>query len=272
MVNPASALARRGVKVAAVAVDLIRPPADGLVVLAYHRIGGGTELELDLTPGQFEEQMAHLADRASVTSLDDGLADLAIGVQAPGCVVTFDDGTADFMEHALPVLVAHRIPVTYYIATRFIDEQVPFPAAGRPLSWSALAEAVATGLVTIGSHTHSHAVMDKVSVAQAGEELRRAAGLIEERLGVPANHFAYPKGVFGGVDVERQVMRYHRSGALVGGGVNRTDSPTCFRLCRSPIQRSDSMRYFVRKLRGGMALEGELREFVNRYRYQSKRN
>ncbi|MEZ5409748.1 MAG: polysaccharide deacetylase family protein [Acidimicrobiales bacterium] len=186
-----AALARRGIKMAAAVVDRARPPGAGLVVLAYHRVGGGSTLELDLTPRQFEEQIAHLADEGKAVSLDKGLASLAADRAQPGVAVTFDDGTADFMEHALPVLVAHRVPATYYVATRFIDEQKSFPDNGRPLSWSALADAMATGLVTIGSHTHTHAVMDKVTVGGAAEELRRAVDLIGEHLGVVADHFAY---------------------------------------------------------------------------------
>ncbi|MEZ5409747.1 MAG: hypothetical protein R2761_17090 [Acidimicrobiales bacterium] len=72
--------------------------------------------------------------------------------------------------------------------------------------------------------------------------------------------------------MERLVMGHHQSAALVGGGVNQVDSTNSFRLRRSPIQRSDSMQYFLRKSRGGMTFEGELRELANRWRYQSKLN
>lgn len=241
-------------------------------MLEYHRVGSGCGLELDVRPGVFAEQMDVLASRGNVLSLDGGLDRLASAGEDPAIVITFDDGTADFMEHALPVLVDNDLPATYYIATDFIEQQRPFPDDGVPLSWSALADAVHTGLVTIGSHTHSHAVMDKLDPAIAREELASAAGLIEDRLGVPAAHFAYPKGVFGGPDVEEVVAEYHRSAALANGAVNRFGNVEPLRLDRVPIQASDTMANFVSKIDGGMRLEGVLRNALNRRRYRAALN
>ena len=259
-------------KQTAVAADLLRPAPTGLVVLAYHRISGRSPLELDLDPGLFADQMHHLADRGVAVSLDDGLASVANPGTGLAVAVTFDDGTADFVEHALPAIVASGVPVTYYVATRFIEDQVPFPDDGHPLSWAALAEAVSTGLVTVGSHTHTHAVMDKLSPAAAAEELSRSADLIEDRLGAPAHHFAYPKGVFGGQDNEVEVAARYRSAALANCIVNPHGRTDPLRLERSPIQRSDGMRFFERKARGGLSLEGRLRRTLNRRRYRSASN
>ena len=261
----------------AVVWDALRPPPPGLVVLAYHRVGGGSGLEFDVDPAVFADQIQALAAEHRLVTLDEGLELVAEG-RAPGAggqpavVITFDDGTADFVEHALPVLVSAGAPATYYIATRFVDEQQPFPDNGTPLSWAALAEAVSTGLVTIGSHTHSHAVMDKLTPAAADEELRRSLTLIEDHLGQTAHHFAYPKGVFGGEANEAIVARHCSSAALADCGVNRFGATDPLRLDRTPIQRTDGMRFFARKAAGGMALEGRVRANLNRRRYESATN
>jgi peptidoglycan/xylan/chitin deacetylase (PgdA/CDA1 family) len=139
------------------------------------------------------------------------------------------------------------------------------------MTWTALAEAVSTGLVTIGSHTHSHAVMDKLAPDVADRELRVSAELISDRLGVAAEHFAYPKGVFGGAPNERRVARYYRSAALADCGVNMPGSTNPLRLDRTPIQRSDGMAFFRRKVSGGLRVEGELRTRLNRRRYGEAR-
>lgn len=255
-------------KGAAYGYDCVRPPRPGVVVLAYHRVGGGSGLEIDLDPSRFDEQMAWLAGAARVTSLDRAVDELGRDGGPPTVVVTFDDGTADFVEHALPILVRHRIPATYYVATRFVEEQRRFPDGGRPLSWGALAEAMSTRLVTVGSHTHNHAVMDKLDPVGADQELRRAAGLIETRLGCPADHFAYPKGVYGGPAIGRVVARHSRSAALAGATVNHYGTTDPHRLDRIPVQRADRSRWFRAKASGGLRLEGVLRNRFNRRRYR----
>jgi peptidoglycan/xylan/chitin deacetylase (PgdA/CDA1 family) len=260
------------VKSVAAASDLVVRPTHGVVVLAYHRVGGGTTLELDLEPAVFAAQMTWLAERQRAVDLDDALEALAEGTGPASVVVTFDDGTADFVDHALPALVDAGVPATYYIATAFIEEQRSFPDAGTPMTWSGLSEAISTGLVTVGSHTHTHAVLDKLDPVAADDELRRSAELIEDRLGVPADHFAYPKGVFGGEANEACLARYYRSAALANCGVNGYDTTDAMRLDRSPVQRSDAMTYFKKKVDGGMQLEGKLRAALNRRRYDAAAN
>ena len=188
-------------------------------------------------------------------------------------MVTFDDGTADFVEVALPILVRHGVGATLYAATSFIEDGLEFPGGGRPVSWAALRDACATGLVDVGSHTHTHRLLDRTSPAEAAGELDRSVDLIGERLGRTAHDFAYPKAVPGTPDVARLVRERFRSAALAGTRTNpfraahpdrRTDP---YRLARSPIQVSDGMKFFERKLAGGMALEDSLRRAVNRARY-----
>jgi peptidoglycan/xylan/chitin deacetylase (PgdA/CDA1 family) len=104
--------ARTTLKVTSAVVDTVRPPAPGLVVLIYHRVGRRTPVEVDLPRSLFTEQMAFLATETTVVTLTDGLARLADAdtPREPMVAVTFDDGTADFADTALPVLARHRVP------------------------------------------------------------------------------------------------------------------------------------------------------------------
>ncbi len=265
----ARSVALRGLKVAAATADLVRPPGRGVVILAYHCVGAGTGLEIDLSPAAFDEQMAALAERGGVVTLDDAL--VALEQPAPDgrdpVVVTFDDGTADFAEHAAPILSRHGIPSTLYLATDFVERQAPYAYGGLPVSWNALRDACADGLVTVGSHTHTHAVMDAIDARTAERELDRSIGLIEDHLGRPASHFAYPKGVAGTDEVAAVVRTRFRSAALAVVAVNRYEATDPQRLARSPIQVSDGQRWFEHKVAGGMAFEGTLRHLLNRRRY-----
>ncbi len=259
---------RQALKWVAASADRLRPGPPGVVVLIYHRVGGDSGLELDLAPDRFAAQMAWLAEHGLVVPLDRALEELAEpGRTGPRRVVlTFDDGTRDFVEHTVPVLVAHGLPATLYLATAFVDEQVPLPYGAPPTSWGALREAVATGLVTVGSHTHHHALLDRLAPDEIARELDTSVDLIERELGTHPEHFAYPKALAPSADAAAAVRARFRSAALAGTHANRFGATDPLRLARSPIQESDGMRWFEAKAGGGMALEDLLRRTVNRVR------
>lgn len=265
----ARARALHAFKVVAAAVDRVRPPGRGVTVLLYHRVGGASGTEVDLPVALFEAQIAELADSGRVIPLDSALGVLAGDPPAPPdpVVVTFDDGTADFVDAAVPVLARHRVPATLYLATDFVECGRRFPDDGPPLSWAGLADALTTGVVTVGSHTHTHALLDRTEPGAAADELDRSLGLISDRLGVPAQHFAYPKALVGPPAVEAEVRHRFASAALAGGRGNRYGSTDPYRLARTPIQRTDGMAFFRRKAAGGMSLEGSVRNAAARRRY-----
>ena len=261
--------ARSLVKRAAAIADGFRPRHRGVVILLYHRVGGRSGLQVDLPADLFARQMEALAGDGRLTGLGDAL-DALEHLETPSkdqVVVTFDDGTADFVDVALPILERYSIPATLYLATDHIERGVPFPHDGVPLSWDALQDALSSRLVTVGSHTHTHALLDRLPQRAVEEELDRSVQLIGDRLGVAAVNFAYPKAVRGSASAEAAVRRRFRSAALGGNRVNRYGSADPFRLARSPIQVSDGMRWFERKVEGGMRLEGTLRELLDSRRY-----
>lgn len=267
----ARAALQRIVKGAAVAADHLRPPPSGIVVLIYHRVGGGSGLEVDLPTSAFEAQISGLAASGRVLSLDDAVARLAgppIAGPSP-VVITFDDGTADFADVAVPILARHQVPATLYAATGFIDEGRAFPHDGTPVSWAGLADACASGVVTVGSHTHNHRLLDRLPPEQVAEELDRSIALIGEHLGTPALHFAYPKALLGSPAAQAAVAERFVSAAVAGTRPNAVGRTDVHRLARSPIQVADGMASFRRKADGGMGLEDQLRRVINRARYVS---
>jgi peptidoglycan/xylan/chitin deacetylase (PgdA/CDA1 family) len=265
---------RSAVKGASAAADLLRRDRSGISVLIYHRVGlhlldGGRAGQMEVDPNAFERQVAWLAANRRVLTLDAALAELAAGGIEPGVVLTFDDGTPDWVEHALPVLERHRVPATFYVATRFVDEQVELPGGGRPMTWSALAELDSSDLVTVGSHTHGHQLLDRLDAHRVDDELDRSIDLLGEHLGAPPEHFAYPKAVAGSTVAEAAVRRRFRSAVLAGTRSNRPGQDP-HRLHRSPVQRSDGERWFRRKVDGGLALEDDLRRAANRVRHRGR--
>jgi peptidoglycan/xylan/chitin deacetylase (PgdA/CDA1 family) len=138
-----------------------------------------------------------------------------------------------------------------------------------PLSWAALGDAVSTGLISVGSHTDSHALLDRVDERTAAAELDRSIDLIGERLELPVAHFAYPKAQPPNAVADGEVRRRFSSAALAGTVANAYGHTDPYRLSRSPIQVADGMHWFRRKAAGGMSVEDGLRRIVNRGRYAS---
>ena len=76
-------------------------------------------------------------------------------------MLTFDDGTGDWVDQVAPRLARSRFPATFYVATDYVDHERRFPNDGRPISWAGLAELASIDGVTIGSHTHTHPVLNE---------------------------------------------------------------------------------------------------------------
>ena len=238
--SAAGTLVRRAVKTAALPAGLARGlgPRDA-VVLLYHRVGPGRS-QIETDPGVFADQMAIVAERGRATGIDRAIAGDG------GTVVTFDDGTRDFHERALPVIVDRGIPVVLYVATAGIGAE--------GLTWSQLREAVGTGFVTVGSHTHHHVDLSRADPATIVHELRVSTELIEDRLGVPCDDFAYPFAV-GSVVAAPLVRRAFRSAVLRAWRTARWPFDP-HAIGRIPVLRSDGIAFFRAKLAGRLDAEG----------------
>lgn len=270
--------ARTAVKAAAAGLDTVRHPATGITILIYHRVGAGAGGQMDLTPASFDEQLRWLADNREVITLDEALDRLTTRDRShrpttgrtceSAVVLTFDDGTVDWVDNVLPALERHHAPATFYVATSFVEDQVTLPGGGRPISWAGLREMADSELTTIGSHTHRHMLLDRLAEPALAAELDRSVDLLGERLGVQAEHFAYPKAVAGSPAAEAAVRARFRSAVLAGTRPNPPGTDP-HRLHRSPIQAADTARWFRRKARGGMHAEDDLRRLANRMRYRN---
>lgn len=245
-----SSLARKAVKAAVLPGGIVsrRRPGD-VVILLYHRVGGDGG-EIDMPTAVFERQLATLAASERVLTLDQAMT----GDSGGGVVVTVDDGYRDFHDTVLPLLVRHRVPALLYLATGLVAGQENAPGDGSALTWSQLAEAVGSGLVTVGAHTHGHANLSHAPERVCHDEMARCQGLVEERLGVACRHFAYPWSV-ASPTADRVARRLFDTAALDAWRTNRAGAIDPWRLGRVPVLRSDGLAFFRAKVRG--RLDGE---------------
>jgi peptidoglycan/xylan/chitin deacetylase (PgdA/CDA1 family) len=177
--------------------------SDEVPVLMYHSIATNATRRFRrfaVAPGEFAAQMEYLdaAGYRPVTAAD--LARQRSGRPLPPrpVVLTFDDAYADFYTAALPVLREHGFRATLHVPTAYVGATTRFNVSldeenRTVLSWPALRDIAAEG-VEVAAHSHTHPQLDRVPATVIDDEVRRSRGLLEDKLGLPVDGFAYPFG------------------------------------------------------------------------------
>lgn len=241
-----------------------RVPGGLLAILIYHRV---LPVPDRLFPGEidaqrFAHQMRFLAKNFCVLPLREAALRLRAGtLPRRSCCITFDDGYADNLTTATPILEKLGLPATVFVASEYLDGGLMFNdavlaiARSTPLAvldltplglgrWplatdddrramvaallsqlkyvppqdrarrvadlvaAAQCPALPTNLmittaqlaqlsqrgVEIGGHTHSHAILTTLDLAQVKAEIERNKQVIFAATGQPVRAFAYPNG------------------------------------------------------------------------------
>jgi peptidoglycan/xylan/chitin deacetylase (PgdA/CDA1 family) len=246
--------------------DLLRSDAPGPRILIYHQIDAGLGREMEVTLEAFESHIAWLAANYRVVGLEEAITRRSEPDASRMVVISFDDGYEDVHRLAFPRLRESGLPFTLYLTTEPIESQRPLRPGGRadPLTWDQINTMISSGLVTVGAHTHTHPDLRGATADQAIEELETSNQLLGHRTGVSPRHFTYPWGRWSEA-VDPIVRRCYQSATLGSGPpITGTDDP--YLLHRIPIQLSDGVFFFRRKLTTGMRLEDRVRRVLNRYR------
>lgn len=114
-----------------IAARVLSPPGPRarLTILIYHRVRPAPDpLQPDVLDIQaFERQMALVRACLRVLPLGEAVARLRAGtLPARSACITFDDGYADNLTCALPILTRKGLPATFFIATDFLDGGLMF--------------------------------------------------------------------------------------------------------------------------------------------------
>ena len=90
-------------------------------ILLYHRVIDCPEhpYGMCVSPRNFEEHLALLSANYRVVPLPSLFSQAP--TDRPLVAVTFDDGYADNLENALPLLEAHQIPATFFVTTSCLE-------------------------------------------------------------------------------------------------------------------------------------------------------
>lgn len=241
------------------ALNLHAGPKPRLSILMYHQVGRFQSMRRHRAnycdAGRFTRQMWLLANGGfNVVGLDEALDGLSGARPLPprAVLLTFDDAYANFVEHALPVLHAYRLPAVVYAISGWVGKRMQWADAseGRVqpelMNAAQLREAQAAG-ITIGSHGASHRKLAQLAPSQQVRELRESRKTLEDILGQPVEHFCYPFGSF-----DRSCVRlageagYRSAMTCLRGAATRVDHPLL--LPRKAISFGDNLLGFAWKL------------------------
>jgi peptidoglycan/xylan/chitin deacetylase (PgdA/CDA1 family) len=172
-----------------------------IMVLFYHRIADDRPNDWTASNATFARQIKWLKRRFDMVSLAEAQRRICTGRNDRPCVsITFDDGYADNGVHALPLLIAERIPCTYFVATRNILEGTPFPhdvARGVPLAPNTAAQIrELSGMgIEMGVHTRTHVDLGRIQdPLLLYDEIVAAREELESLTGREPRYFAFPFG------------------------------------------------------------------------------
>jgi peptidoglycan/xylan/chitin deacetylase (PgdA/CDA1 family) len=201
-----------------------------LPILCYHNVAfAPAEARFRLlyvSPDKFERQLwtlRHLGLRG--VSTGEGVARLRQGT-ARGCVAfTFDDGYADTLTTAAPLMKRYGFGATCYVVSgavgtynrwdaQYLGERKPLMSREQLEQW------LAAGM-EVGSHSLSHQRLHELSKDAALHEIAESRAVLRDTLGVPIEHFAYPFGQFAADTVESVRRAGYSSAVTLLPGVAR---------------------------------------------------
>ncbi len=172
-----------------------------LYVLMYHSVAlDGTECNAwTVTESTFRDHMQYILDRGySVV----GPSDLVSGEPLPekAVMITFDDGYADNVTRALPILEEFQYKAVVALITSCMEGDGSFW-----MNWDMCRQAAEGGYLELGVHTHAthkypgiqrrEGETQEEYEARLFADLETAIALIQEKTGTTPLHFAYPQGI-----------------------------------------------------------------------------
>jgi peptidoglycan/xylan/chitin deacetylase (PgdA/CDA1 family) len=237
-------------------------------ILMYHMVNehqsGAKFNKLRVRPAAFAAQMAWLAEQGcTFLTMSELRTQWQNGTLRPKSIaLTFDDGYADNLIHALPVLQRHQVKATIYVVVDRHDRdwstyKKAHHNSGELARETKLSDAqvmtlVNSGLIEIGSHTLTHANLSTLDDAIRRQELALSRQALQGLTGQSIESFAYPFGIYSHADVlAARDAGYLDAVTTIEGIDARLPMPDFLQLKRIKISGKDNLLAFKCRIRTG---------------------
>jgi peptidoglycan/xylan/chitin deacetylase (PgdA/CDA1 family) len=167
-------------------------------ILCYHAVAAsasGPDGRFAIAPELLRQHLDLLVERgySGISVRDLALARTGLGsLPERPVAVTFDDGFADVLHAASPLLLERGFTATAFVTTDGISDRAG-KDANRKLTWQEVVELDRCG-IEVAAHGHRHLEMDCAPWSAVEQELVLPKELLGDRLGHSIATFAYPYG------------------------------------------------------------------------------
>lgn len=226
-----------------------------LKIFNYHNVAvppvGARMVKLYVTPSLFDRQCRMLQQLGlRGVSLGEGLRAMERGDSTRCVALTFDDGYADNLLEAAPILKRYGFSATCYIVAGCIGTHnvwdAKMLAAEKPLMTLDQIKRWIDAGHEIGSHTFSHPHLHTLDRATADHEVIASKFELERLTGAKVEHFCYPFGEYNDETLELVRSAGYLSAVTTQRGV-ACDSNDKVRLPRISINGDKGLFKFALK-------------------------
>ena len=168
-------------------------------ILLYHHVSSSTPASTSISPETFKSHMEYLDAHHTVVSLQDVVSAIQHNTTLPenAVAITFDDGYANILDNAHPILADLGFPYTVFINP---DEIGVGP---KQLTWEQVIAMHNDGVV-FANHTLDHlhmlngeqAMGERAWLEKVWQNVESAEKKIEDKLDISLKYLAYPFGEY----------------------------------------------------------------------------
>lgn len=140
-----------------------------------------------------DEMVRHLAQCPQVNDADTDLNAAVIKFHSD--IKEYSAISRDcYLEKAIEILKRFPSDERNAVVEHYRNTGKPLDDTRHMLAWEEVEVMGKSGLVSFGSHTSGHEILDRLQLGMAREEVRQSREEIERQLGVKVRTFAYPNG------------------------------------------------------------------------------
>lgn len=246
-------------------------PGQTIPILMYHEVSPVPEplfRKYIVTPPAFRRQMWWLRGASyNPVSLGQLVASRLGGAALPSrpIVITFDDGFQDCIEYAADILSANGFTASFFFVAGLIGRTSRWLLAERGFERQLATMASARRLIDegfeCGAHSLTHPRLATLPEAACREELARSRSVLEQGLGRPVVHMAYPHGSFDARVRELAGEAGYQTACTVAPGF-ATPLDDLLTLPRIIVSGHDTLADFAWRLRTATSIRESVRNLV----------